>query len=1135
MDRIQGLGTLRGEQGPPGENGLPGEQGLPGTNGLPGDQGPPGEPGSTGPSGSGGIFVYRDSQTDPSGSIYATFDGAYAAAIAFGAPATIVIDDSLAQCSIGNAAGYGATVTAVSGTTVTVTNLRNMASSVVGKNLALSQSGFDGNNGIFTITAYISPSSVLIDNAGGVADSETSLGWFLFDDVSATVQSIPNLTLIGGLQGLTAAIEGQPIYFFGAGNPANQGVFTVVAYVSPMSVWINNPSAIAYDTLYWGTVGGSSAAITGFNGIDTATITGLSGITPDMVGQQLFIMGADNSNNNGFFTIATYYDSTSVNITNESAAAPDANNGTIQWVITVAYGAYPTAAINQPLTAISGLTGITSGDVGKALLLQNASSSVNNGSWSIVGYVSPTSVLIYNTSSDAGDENNGHLWWNLGKNYDLSQITLTGTDLGNSLLLTYDGVTWAQGYSRITGNLSVYTEFSYQGYLALPALTASTNFSKMRHDRVSGIAPDNQGRIFDLTLGPSINIDLTLKESGFAYGYADAGTNQNISVNLNLYEDAQLNDGFLSGTGTSLSINVLAPQTSSVPAAFQNFAGTPGNGLFINYQARANTLMPFFGAGSFPLPDVEGVYAQGPYTVRIGTMYFDQGTNKPQWYTGSGWTTWPDGGGGGGVTISGTPSVGQVPIATGDTTATWQTLPDPLNGVTISGTPSIGQTPIATSTTAATWQTPATSTSPDLFIWRPGASPVGNVYSTFDDAYNAATAAVAAGIMATIGIDDSLGTCTLATGSDYDLTRITLKGGFGSTLPNTLHIPSATWINGFYKVTDYLTVSFENTGGGSQLVSSGQDQHVYIENWSQVITTGGVLWNISGGQTLHIHLGDGCSLPSVNSIYQGPGHVNFYLLGTPCTLGSVILAGFGGATINVYVGPGATYPLNSSLFGSFSASPSNVIYYFEGQAANLVPYTGTGSLPNPTASLNVQTGTSYFDQTTGAPYWWNGSAWVQPPPPTSTPRSIYYGYTISQASNVGSGDHLMFNSAYFTQGSNVALDTSSAYSVTLGDPSIGRLTLAPGHTYKLVVTANEVQGTGSFFLAWRDATTGAQLGAVTRIQSGASDVDAAGQCVGFITVTGSPALVEVTITFNNGVTGVGNNPVVPWFYVEEMS
>jgi hypothetical protein len=63
-----------------------------------------------------------------------------------------------------------------------------------------------------------------------------------------------------------------------------------------------------------------------------------------------------------------------------------------------------------------------------------------------------------------------------------------------------------------------------------------------------------------------------------------------------------------------------------------------------------------------------------------------------------------------GITVTGTPSSGQVLTATSGTAANWQTgsgSSSTIDGVTVTGTPSTGQVITATGTAAANWQTPS--------------------------------------------------------------------------------------------------------------------------------------------------------------------------------------------------------------------------------------------------------------------------------------------------------------------------------------------------------------------------------------------------------------------------------------------
>lgn len=67
------------------------------------------------------------------------------------------------------------------------------------------------------------------------------------------------------------------------------------------------------------------------------TITGLSSITPSLVGRQITVSGASNPNNNGSFLISEYISATSLKCINALGVAPDTNNGSISWAIYVQF------------------------------------------------------------------------------------------------------------------------------------------------------------------------------------------------------------------------------------------------------------------------------------------------------------------------------------------------------------------------------------------------------------------------------------------------------------------------------------------------------------------------------------------------------------------------------------------------------------------------------------------------------------------------------------------------------------------------------------------------------------------------------------------------------------------------------
>jgi hypothetical protein len=75
---------------------------------------------------------------------------------------------------------------------------------------------------------------------------------------------------------------------------------------------------------------GAVANITTFS-LGVSTITGLTGMTANSVGNFLTVSGAAAGGNNGTFLIISFVSATSVTISNAAGSAPDANNGAITW------------------------------------------------------------------------------------------------------------------------------------------------------------------------------------------------------------------------------------------------------------------------------------------------------------------------------------------------------------------------------------------------------------------------------------------------------------------------------------------------------------------------------------------------------------------------------------------------------------------------------------------------------------------------------------------------------------------------------------------------------------------------------------------------------------------------------------
>lgn len=63
---------------------------------------------------------------------------------------------------------------------------------------------------------------------------------------------------------------------------------------------------------------------------------------------------------------------------------------------------------------LSGITGVTTSSVGQFVVVSGASSSANNGTFQIAQYLSPTAVLIANSSAVTPDANNGAITWTIG-------------------------------------------------------------------------------------------------------------------------------------------------------------------------------------------------------------------------------------------------------------------------------------------------------------------------------------------------------------------------------------------------------------------------------------------------------------------------------------------------------------------------------------------------------------------------------------------------------------------------------------------------------------------------------------------------------------------------------------------------
>lgn len=593
---------------------------------------------------SGKVYIYREGWPfDAQGAnVYATFDAAHQAAES-NLPATIVIDNTLVeQGYVGNSVNYNAAVSSVVGSTATLTGLVALYPRLVGTLIGLSGEIQPGNIGVFTITAVLSSTSLQIDNPSAVAGDQHII-WNLVDGTAGSVTAGPsNLALITGLYsapgpipqgGINPSMVGQPITFINAGSPANDGTFTIYAYVSSSSILIQNASAVSIDSATWVIDSGSTASITAYSS-GFVTMTGLSGITAEMVGYAIFVSGASNGGNNGQFTIASVLSSSSVTFENFSGVAPDANNGAISWQIS------PTNATiyqtNVPTVTVSGLVNVGA-QTGNALTIAN--SNYNSTTAPILAWVSDTTVLINplnNISFTTPDPNNGSLWWHIGDDYDLSEITLTAFPGYSATLFLNDGATFNEGIAEVTGPLAVQGNYNSQPYAGTLGVSLFGYYNPSINV-IKGAAILNEATqdIFDLSF-TSNSYYVILDEQGSADHFAWMG-NTAITLQVTIYTGGTISGRFVSGTSGSL--NVLVYDTNvTPPTSYGGFYGTPGDGVQVQYLAQAATLVPFTES-SPPSPN-NGPDATGPYNVQTGTMYFNTDSNQPFWYTGSTWVSY---------------------------------------------------------------------------------------------------------------------------------------------------------------------------------------------------------------------------------------------------------------------------------------------------------------------------------------------------------------------------------------------------------------------------------------------------------------------------------------------------------------
>ena len=996
----------------------------------------------------GTTFVYRDSEPSPTGNVFPTFDGAYAAARSLGVPSTIVIDDTIAQCSIGNATNFGAVYSTVVGTTATITGLLNMTPEVVGLYLALSTEGPAENNGTFLIIAYLSPTSVQVTNAEAIS-GVSNYAWYLIDGLSASIESVTGangtsasitafanpLATVSGLANMTPAMVGQSLVLnnislqgSSASITAFDGTLATISGLTNMS-----PVLVGQNLNLNFTASGSSASITAFDGT-LATVVGLTGMNPAFVGQSLNLSGSVNSGNNGSFVIFAYISPTSVQVTNPSAVSPD--SGPLSWGVTdpnsgswtiSAYISATSVQITNPATVFP-----------DSSLFVWSTTDPNNGTWSIAAFISSTSVQITNSSAVSPDP--GPFFWYVSGASNLCAL-VTGVAADPSLVgqtLTISGT----GHPGNSGTFLVVAYASQTSvWISNPGAVAGDEGQVIRSGNsayISSVVPGTNGGqeiISGLTgLSPSV-VDSAITVSNAFYNGGDPAPNNN-------------GDQAILGFVSSTSLRILNNPYPNACAA------------------------PDYGVGGTSLaPTINWSITQG-------------------------------------VTI---PIVQNCEMIT---SLTGITPEDVALVLTVQN--------VANGSNQGVWEIAGYISSTSVLLNNPNAAP-----------------------------DPNNGGLGWHLGTDYDLSQITLASApLNSSDAEFFIYDGATFNSGIAKVSDihiFTEFNYQNFLGtilqsntrpvwsitGSGELEPDNSGSIYdLSQVSQVYPT--LIMTGNAFATSMVNFGANPGVGFTVNLYDASYVDGNFAQGS---------AGYVSFAANTAL----SNPLPTSL-GGFTGS-FNVAY--PSQVQTLTPFAGA-SLPTHVANDPLTPGMMFFDTSTSQAYWWDGGEWVSYSAPSYNTTNIAQGHATTQTTNLAAGDHVIFNTYDFTAGgTNISLDTSSPYSTTPGQPSVGRITLPQGanpngHLYKLVGNVNQVSGSGNFYLQWWYTNSalpgGANAGNGSRIDDGSNSGDFAshGDCVAYILTnsgSGGDALAELRIMFNNGMTSIGENaaaPIYAWFTVEQI-
>ena len=202
-------------------------------------------------------------------------------------------------------------------------------------------------------------------------------------------------------------VESVPDAFHtGAGTPVSETVTVTFGTTLAGNASYTNKGAGP-----WALYSASSSWVTKIDGSDVTT--NLSAAAPAIVVSD-HVTPIQDGGDTGKVTIASGASTLVVRFdgVDYSIPLPTGNvwpSGSAQ-VVTSSTGASITATANGTAT-ITGLSGMSSTDVGYTLNISGAATSANNGNFIIVEYVSATSVKIRNPDAVAADANNGSIGW----------------------------------------------------------------------------------------------------------------------------------------------------------------------------------------------------------------------------------------------------------------------------------------------------------------------------------------------------------------------------------------------------------------------------------------------------------------------------------------------------------------------------------------------------------------------------------------------------------------------------------------------------------------------------------------------------------------------------------------------------